>query len=76
MEIISVCFENYTVECRQLQGGDCEIGNCAVVVTRQKPINSNRGMVFSAWSAKQQFNINRGTMFYVWSMPRCYKQDN
>jgi hypothetical protein len=31
-------------------------------VATQRPAN-NRGMVFSAWSAKQQLNSNRGTVF-------------
>jgi hypothetical protein len=41
----------------------------------QRPANSNRRMVFCAWSTKQQLNSNRGTVFSVWSVPRCYKQD-
>jgi hypothetical protein len=43
-------------------------------VARQRPINKNRGVVFSARSAKQQLHWNRETVFSVLSLPRCYKQ--
>jgi hypothetical protein len=59
-----------------LLGGNHEIGDCTVAVARQRPANSNRGMVFSTWSTKQQLNGNRGTVFSVWSISRCYKQDS
>jgi hypothetical protein len=37
---------------------------------------SNRGMMFSARSARQQQNSERGMMFSVRSVSRCYKQYN
>jgi hypothetical protein len=43
-------------------------------VARKRPANNNRGMVFSALSAKQQLNNNREAVFSVWSVPRCYKR--
>jgi hypothetical protein len=61
-----------------------------LAVTRQRPVNSSRGMVVPAHSipmdcahnsgirdaiAKHQLRYNRGTVFYTQSMPRCYKQD-
>jgi hypothetical protein len=36
-----------------LLGGDLVLGNCTSAVARQRPVNNNRGMVFSALSAKQ-----------------------
>jgi hypothetical protein len=54
-------------------------------VTRQRPVNDNRGMVFSAQSmhkavdATMEYVIpsqsNRGRVFCVRSMARSYKQD-
>jgi hypothetical protein len=45
-------------------------------VTVQQPANTNGGMVFSAWSDKQQLNNNKGTVFSARSVPRRYKQDS
>jgi hypothetical protein len=47
-----------------LQGGDREIDDSTAAVARQRPAK-NRGIVFSAWSAKQHLNSNRGTAFSV-----------
>jgi hypothetical protein len=59
-----------------LLGGDNEIGDSTAVVARQRPVNSNKGMVFSARSAMQQLNSNRGTVFSVRSVRICYTKDN
>jgi hypothetical protein len=56
-------------------GYDREVGDCTVVVVRQRPA-SNRGMVFTTRSAKQQLNSKRVAAFSVRSVPRCCKQDN
>jgi hypothetical protein len=42
---------------------------------RRRPAN-NRGMLFPAWSAKQQLESNRGIVFSVLPVPRRYTQDN
>jgi hypothetical protein len=57
-----------------LLGTDREISDCTAAVARQRSAN-NRGMVFSAWSSKQQFRYNRGTVFSMLPVPRYYKQD-
>jgi hypothetical protein len=49
--------------------------------TRQRPINSNRVMVFSSWSTLIAVHAtfgysNRGTVFSFWSVMRWYKQDS
>jgi hypothetical protein len=59
-----------------LLGSDCKIGDRAVAIVRQWPTNNNRGMVFSAWSTKQQLNSIRGPVFSVRSVPKFYKQDS
>jgi hypothetical protein len=46
-----------------LLGADREIRDCKAAVARQRPANNNRGMAFSAWSAKQQLKSNGGTVF-------------
>jgi hypothetical protein len=50
-------------------------------VTRQRPVNSNRGMLFSARSAPVTAHLssiysNRGTVCSVRSVAKCYKQDS
>jgi hypothetical protein len=73
--IVAYSLKARTVESQQL------------AVTRQRPINNNRGMAFSAQSvacnsgihhaiAKQQLHCNRRMVFSTWSVPRCYKQDH
>jgi hypothetical protein len=53
-----------------LLGGYREIGDHTAAMARQQPSNDNRGMVFSALSAKQKLNRKRGTMFSMRSVPR------
>jgi hypothetical protein len=54
---------NNIVALDPLLGGNREIGNCTSAVSMQRPANKNRGMVFSALSAKQQLNSNNLTVF-------------
>jgi hypothetical protein len=42
----------------------------------QEPANNNRGMVFSARSAKQKLNSSRKAPSSKRSVSRSYKQDN
>jgi hypothetical protein len=59
-----------------LLGGCREIGDYTAAIVRQPSANNNRGIVFSALSAKQQTNSNRGTVFSVRSVTRCYEKEN
>jgi hypothetical protein len=62
-----VCAKAYynNVACRPVARRYCTTG-----VARQRHANNNRGMMFSAWFAKQQMNSNR------LRVSRCYKQVN
>jgi hypothetical protein len=65
-----------------------EFGSQHLAVTRRRPLNNNRGMMFAVCVngcahnneirhtiAKQQFHYNRRTVFSLWPMLRCYKQE-
>jgi hypothetical protein len=79
--LLKLYFQNSLFKCTilchvdLLLGSDRKIGDCRVACKQQRN-GVNRGMVFSAQSAKQQLSSNRGTVFSVWSMPRYYKQGN
>jgi hypothetical protein len=43
----------------QLLGNDCEICNYTTAVTRQRPVNSNRGMIFSVQSVPRCYKKDK-----------------